>query len=163
LAEDDTGNKNRHEPLVLGVACFIVAAGISVTIFLFMNSDATNATRSQSQPDRVQVLEIEDPDEVLSGAVLYLEPFVINLKGESGVLYLQVSVEFYDFLVPQPQENIVPVLRDYIISKMSDRYERDLMVNGPEKTRELLLEDINARMPEENPITNVFVENFLIR
>ncbi len=153
---------SKKQLILLAGSLFIALSGVSSVVFYFLFS-GDGKKESATAPDRVQVLEIEDPDEILSGAVLSLEPFIINLKGNSGILHLVVSLEFYDFNLPSDIEARTPALRDYIITKASDRYARDLLVNGSEKLKEVLLEEINERVSGDNPITNVYIEHLLIR
>ena len=116
-----------------------------------------------SSEPQIQIVEIDDPDQVLSGAVLRLEPFVVNLKENSGILNLTVAFEFYDFNIPEDMDARMPGLRDLVITTASTFHANDLLYNGAEKVKEALIEEINKRVSERNPITKVYVEHLLIR
>lgn len=150
------------ETVMLGASIIIPILGISFVIFSLLFEEK-NVKETEHSTTRVSVLEIEDPDEILSGATYGLEPFVINLHSGSGVLYVGISLEFYDFEIPADINTRTASIRDFIITRASNFHLKELEKNGPEKLKKALLDDINLRLPNDNPVTNIYIENFLIR
>jgi flagellar basal body-associated protein FliL len=151
--------------LLFGGLVFLICSAVSFSVFLYLTSKNNSSLSIQEVSSLKQegVLEIDDPDQVLRGAVYGFDPFVVNLKNNSGIIYLTVSVEFYDFVVPDDIESRAPALRDYIISRLSDESASTLTSKGPPYIKEILIDGLNEKISEDNPIEKVFVENFLIR
>lgn len=166
--DDKDASSNELTPkraFFFGGLFFIVCAVISFSIFWYLTPDK-NPTPGPEEGLSIRqqgLLEIEDPDQVLRGAVYGLDPFIINLINNSGIIYLTVSVEFYDFVVPEDIMSRTPALRDYIISRVSEQSANTLTTKGPPHIEEILIEGLNEKISEDNPIEKVFVENFLIR
>ena len=163
--EDEVKAKSfvlNKETVMLGASIIIPVLGISFVIFSILFGKK-NIDETEQSAIRENVLEIQDVDGVLSGATYSLEPFIINLHSGSGVLYVGISLEFYDFEIPADINTRTASIRDFIITRASNFHLKELEKNGPEKLKKALLDDINLRLPNDNPVTNVYIENFLIR
>jgi len=131
-------------------------------IFFFLLSTDKSAPLIKEE-NQVNLIEIEDIDSVLSGIVYRLEPFTINLKDNSGVLFVTFSLQFYDFSLPPEIEHIEGKIRDLIIEETSRFSADEILKNGPSILKDPILQGLNLKLTIDQPIEDVYIENIVIR
>ncbi|HMO17195.1 MAG TPA: flagellar basal body-associated FliL family protein [Oligoflexia bacterium] len=152
---------SHRKKILISSLIFLIIIFTLITVY-FWSINKKNDTQLHDE-NKLTVIEVDDPDEVLEGAVMPLEPFVINLKSNTGILYLKVAVQFYDTVPNEETLGRIPAVRDFIIETSSGFSAEELLRKGPESLRLAIQQGINQRLPEEDQAHNVFIEQFLIR
>jgi flagellar protein FliL len=142
-----------------GGALFVVI--IAAVIIIQVAGGQTGETSSAND---VQITYLEDPDGVLSGAVMPLKPFVVNLLSEKTFLLLGMTLEFFDLEPPRYIDQRVPSIRDAIIKVVSAKKPEELLtLKGKEQLRRELIVAINKILDPENPVANIFFTRFTVQ
>lgn len=168
MAEKDNSKPNEKEtspksklkilskPIYLGAFLVLI-------IFLFFLLSSENPAKIVEDSNVVNIIEIEDLDSVLSGVVYRLEPFTINLKDNTGVLFVTFSLQFYDFSLPPEIDLIEGKIRDLIIEETSRFSSDEILKNGPIILKDPLLQGLNLKLTIAQPIEDIYIENIVIR
>ena len=111
-----------------------------------------------------QIVQVKDPDQVLQGAVYNLSPFVLNLKNNTGILRMRVTLSFFEFDLPPNLQTLVPFYRDKIISVCTSFEANELLKpKGKKELKERLLAEINKDRSPDEEIMDIFFDEFNLR
>ncbi len=149
-------NRVRTRAAVTGVAAFVLisAAGLS---YYFLQ-------RGRAAPPGQAVLDVSDPDGVLSGAMVALAPLTVNLGDTRSFLRLGVELEFFDFETPPDFTETLPKLKDAFVSILSAKSPEVLLrTKGKEALRTELLEASNNLLDQENQVVRVYFTEFVVQ
>lgn len=142
----------------------ILGSGVAVLLLLVVLA----ALGGEEEAPKVRTAEtilIEDPDHVLSGAILDLGNFTVNLGADNRFVTARLSAELFDFVPPPGIDKKVGAVRDVVISVLAKKNSEELLsLQGKEKLRLELLNEINERLKdEENPIVDIYYTDFFIQ
>ena len=142
---------------------------IIITIVYYLSISNKIEEKKVTVKGEKKILEVSDPDGVLSGATYSFAPFILNLKNGSGILSLKLSIIFFDFELPEGFNNIVPAFRNRIILESSKFTSNELLRL---KNKDLLKENIikslneilkNRNNADESEIVDIYFEEFNLR
>ena len=150
------------KPKVLAVIALAVFVLILIVVAVILHFSKGKSAAKNSLPEKV--IEIEDPDGVLTGAMVKLQPFVINLRGGKEYLYLTMSLEFFQFAPPENFEAILPKIRDGIIELISQKNSDEVSgVINQEALREELIYTVNRNLEKDNRVVNIYFNSIFVQ
>lgn len=140
-------------------AVFVTASVCLVVLLLFAFWFLSKPTEKITQ-----IVEIEDPDNVLSGAVLRLPRNVLNLRTPNTYVYLKLSLEFYEFELPEDISSSITPINDAIIRIVSDKTSDQLISQeGREDLKKEIKQEINNILGENKRVSNIYYLEFMIK
>jgi flagellar basal body-associated protein FliL len=147
--------------IILIVSAFLI---VTVTTILIYALSSTKKVELKIVEPAEVIVELKDPDDILEGAVLRMDPFVLNLKDNSGILRLKVTLVFYEFELPKSLSSLMPMYRDRIITTASSYNANDLLKpKNRNKFKTKLIEELNSGRSDEERIVDIYLEEFNIR
>lgn len=160
--EPQTGSKRKIIWGSTGAALLLLGAvAYYVVVSRQAAAEAEAAARAAEQPS---VIYVEDPDNVLTGALLHLEPFTLNLGGTESFLKIELIVEYFELHLPEAVQTQRPKLRDAAIRVLSDKSPEELLsVDGKSTLRLELIDAFNKSLDAEEEIVDVYFTHFTIQ
>ncbi len=99
----------------------------------------------------------------LPGAIIPLDPFIVNLQVKGSFLKTTIQLEFGEPAQPHTFENDLPKVRDSIIRLLSAKSAQDILsAEGKEKLREEVKEGVNNALGSED-VVNVYFTEFIVQ
>jgi flagellar FliL protein len=99
----------------------------------------------------------------LSGSIVPLDTFIVNLQVKGSFLKTTIQLEFGEPGQPHTLESDMPKVRDAIIRIMSGKTAQEiLVVEGKEKLREEIKDGVNNAMGSED-VVNVYFTEFIVQ
>jgi len=99
----------------------------------------------------------------LSGSIVPLDTFIVNLQVKGSFLKTTIQLEFGEPGQPHTLEADMPKVRDAIIRIMSGKTAQDILsVEGKEKLREEVKDGVNNAMGSED-VVNVYFTEFIVQ
>ncbi len=144
--------------VIIGVLLLALIGVGGIIVFKFVTAEK-NGEETVAETTE----EKKDPSKL--GAVVALDPFIVNLTGESGKRYLKVTiqVELNDEKVGEELTNKMPQIKDSIITVLSSKVTGDLLtIEGKFKLKEEILTRIN-RILTMGVVKNVYYVEFVIQ
>lgn len=146
------GSRGRWIALVIVIVVVQVAATLG-GMYLFRSSKA-EATKEELPSDAAskeedEAVETEEQAELkegeeIFGAIYPLEMFLVNLK-DGGVIRIEIQLQFTGREVPRRLFSRMPVIRDTVISILSQKSKADVL---EKKGREQLRADVKKLVNE---------------
>jgi len=106
-----------------------------------LDSDA--AAKEEAEAEEVEEEDLKEGEEIL-GAIYPLEMFIVNLKND-GVIRVEMQLQFTTREVPRRLYSRMPLIRDTVISILSQKAKDDILQN---KGREILRADVKKLVNE---------------
>jgi flagellar basal body-associated protein FliL len=125
---DESGSaepSNKKKMIVVGSVSVAVVVLCVVLFIIFAAEDEVVApvTAEKSAP----VMEVSDPDGVLTGAIMQLNPIVVNLRDNSGYIKFQADIEYFDFALPFDESLHRARAHDILIKVLSSKTPDELL------------------------------------
>lgn len=99
----------------------------------------------------------------LSGSIIPLDTFIVNLQVKGSFLKVTIQLEFGEPGQPNTLESDMPKIRDSIIRIMSGKTAQDILsTEGKEKLREEVKDGVNEAMGSED-VVNVYFTEFIVQ
>lgn len=142
--------------IISGIVAFSVF--VSLAVYLLFSKEEVKTEVVVEDKDII----IYDEDQVLTGAVFRLPKLLINLKKNSGVLEVKVTLGLFDLELPEDIKNYEAFYTDKIIS-ISSNYEAEQLLKS--KTKGYLKNKLIESFNQENKpkIVELYFEEFNIR
>lgn len=166
----------RSKLLIIGGVVFLVliSAGIPTTLLLMKNKDseqkaeeldkeaASHDTSAESESRLAEQEEqIEEGEEVL-GAIIPFDTFVVNLDG-GRYARIQAQIEFSGLTIPRRFYSKVPVMRDTVITLLTQRTADQLLnAKGKENLRESIKNKLNEILKHED-VKRIYFTQFVVQ
>ena len=153
-------NKRSPYPIMAGAIVLLSVIGGAVFIYRAKSSvPVADVTVPQEN-----VVMIEDPDNVLTGAVLSLGSFVVNLGSPDTFLKTKISVEFFDFELTPEMQSKMPGFRDAIIEVLGRKKAGELLTDtGKSRVRLELVDALNKIAGDSAKVVNVYFTEFVVQ
>jgi flagellar FliL protein len=99
----------------------------------------------------------------LSGSIVPLDTFIVNLQVKGSFLKTTIQLEFGEPGQPHTLESDMPKVRDAVIRIMSGKTAQEILsVEGKEKLREEVKDGVNNAMGSED-VVNVYFTEFIVQ
>jgi len=159
--EGDAAGSSRKWLLPLGIVLVLAAAAAILIIFIGETKEPQAVSGMELEGG---IQEVEDLDKVLSGAVLRLDDFIVNLNSENVFLKFRVALEFYDFELPPYIERKVPRIRDAILQVVTNKKPRDLLKpHGKDLLRAEILNSLSSILDEDDKVVDLYFMYFVVQ
>lgn len=142
--------------LIVGVGVLIAGGGAGAWFGLLRGHRAADA-------------KTEEPAEAMKlpehGALIALDPFIVNLGDEDKARYLKTTLqlEFYDAKVPDVFPTLVPQIRDLLITLFSSRTFAEVRTSeGKAQLREDAINRINRAL-NKDLVKAVYFTEFVVQ
>jgi flagellar FliL protein len=151
--------------VIIGVVLVLILGGTGA-FFAMGGGSKKNAEGEESEGD-----EEEGADEhgaggghgALGGAIVPLDPFIVNLQVKGSFLKTVIQLEFSEPSPPHGMEGEMPRIRDGVIRVLSSKQAQDILsVDGKERLKEELKAAINGALGSEE-VVNVFFTEFIVQ
>ncbi len=117
---------------------------LCVLIFFLFRSDEKPEVVARTEVS-VPVVDVVDPDEVLTGALMHLDPIVVNLRNNSGYIKFAADIEYFDFALPYDEALHRIRAHDILIKVLSGKTPDDLLsVESKIALRKEMVESLNT-------------------
>lgn len=163
MAEEELEVEGEGKPWYLGRAFLIggssvLLLGVAGVVAFLLSSSAPKKQVSLAPA------EIEDPDGVLTGALLRLEPLTVNIESTTTFLQLSVVFEYFELYLPLESELHVPRLRDAMLRVLRTKKAEELLSDeGKENLRLELIGAANRALGAEDEIVDVYFEQYVLQ
>lgn len=161
-AEEGKKKKGGSKKLLVIIIAAVVLLGGAAGGFFFWKSRAEAATAAAAEGGEKHQSKEKKTEE--GGAVLTLEPFVVNLADNSGSRFLRVSLRLVigdKEAAPELQEDEVKMLRirSSILEFLSQQLADELVTaEGKEKVKKEIAERANKVLGEDEVVDVLFSE-----
>ncbi len=150
-----SGGGKKKLLLIAAVAVVLAGGGAGAWFGFFRGHRAAEA--KTETPESVKLPE--------HGALVALDPFIVNLGDEDRARYLKATLqlEFYDTKVPEVFPSLVPQIRDLLITLFSSRTFAE--VRTPEGKLQLREDAINRinRALNQDLVKAVYFTEFVVQ
>ncbi len=150
-----SGGGKKKLLLIAAVAVVLAGGGAGAWFGFFRGHRAAEA--KVEPPESVKLPE--------HGALVALDPFIVNLGDEDRARYLKATLqlEFYDTKVPEVFPSLVPQIRDLLITLFSSRTFAE--VRTPEGKLQLREDAINRinRALNQDLVKAVYFTEFVVQ
>jgi flagellar protein FliL len=157
----DTKTTSKRSSLSLYVLITVIVQGVLTFCgFYFLGGQPTGEPKEEeldshaadhyddAEEEKEETEELEEGEEIL-GAIYPLDLFLVNLK-DQGVIRIEVQLQFIDRDIPHRLHSRMPLLRDTIISIVSQKNRKDLLeTKGRETLRQDIKKLVNDRLMKE--------------
>lgn len=146
--------------IIVSLLFFALLAGGGVLMY----SQIGGGLKAEKAKAEVQ-LEKEREMAARMGEIMALDPFIVNLAGESGKRYLKVAMqmELSTGILADEVNNKMPQIKDSIITVLSSKTTDELLtIEGKFKLKEQLLTRINSIL-NTGVVKNVYFVEFVIQ
>ncbi len=160
--------------IAVGIVLVVLAIGVPVVLLMGKNDKKEESSKSAEKVhvdistfSREQALQAEAEEELAEGeevlgALVPMDPFVLNLKGGRFVK-LQLQVEFVERDIPKKFLQRVAIIRDGIITLVNNRSSEDVLEReGKEKLRKDIRNVINEVLRKEL-VKRVYFTQFVVQ
>lgn len=178
MAEEEKEEKKEEAPpkkkskLVLIIGIVVVLLIVAGGAFFLLN--AKKAGKDEVSSDAAitadaeipeQKIDAEDPleeGEESLGAILPLDPFVVNLTG-GKYIRIQLQLEFVTREVPKKIFSRLPIMRDNIIASLNQQTaEKVLAESGKEVIKGAIKDIVNSVLRKED-VKKVYITQFIVQ
>ncbi len=163
MADEELEEETSARPWYFGMGALI---GMSVSFLAVVFAVLVLLQDTDPPPEAASVapIEIEDPDGVLTGALLRLEPITANIESTTTFLQLSVVFEYFELFLPADASFHIPRLRDAILSVLRTKTADELLSDeGKETLRLELIAAANSAIDAEDDIVDVYFEQFVLQ
>jgi flagellar FliL protein len=149
------GGKKKRLLLLAGGAVLLAGGGAGAWFGFFRGHRAAEAKVEAPEPVKL-------PEH---GALVALDPFIVNLGDEDRARYLKATLqlEFYDTKVPEVFPSLVPQIRDLLITLFSSRTFAEVRTpDGKLQLREDAINRINRAL-NQDLVKAVYFTEFVVQ
>lgn len=160
-SEEKKGGNKLVLIIIIVVVVLLVLVGGGIGLFFALSGGGDDA---EEDPELAAEEELEElPFGELSGAVLPLEPFIVNLKVKGNFLKASLQLQFIDPELPPTIENDIPKVRDAIIAILSSRSAKEILTEeGKNDLKDEIVERVNDALGLED-IEGVYFTEFIVQ
>ena len=129
-----------------------ISVGTSIYVMKSMMSSPADKTAEKSSDTKVKEDKKKHKEPKVSIYYKFDPPFVVNIEGQSGSRFLQLSLEAmtYDQSVTTEIDQNMPVIRNNILLLLSNlTYEQVATLEGKQKLRVDILKEIQKVMKDK--------------
>ena len=146
-------------------ACLALVVAVGAVCGVFLLRMKKEAPPAAVPKPAEQVVMIEDPDNVLTGAMIPLGSFVINLGRKNSFLKTTLIAECYEFEAGPLLYAKIPKFRDRVIDIASEKKPEELLTpTGKNRFRLDLIEAFNqGEEDESSKVVNVYFTDFVVQ
>ncbi|MCB0324296.1 MAG: flagellar basal body-associated FliL family protein [Bdellovibrionales bacterium] len=162
----DTDSSRTTRTYLLWSLGLLVLAGVGGAGWYFYQARQVALERAEAErlAKENAVVLIEDPDNVLTGGLLRLDPIVVNLGAADQFFHLGLVFEYYDFALPEHVERQIPKVRDAAIQVLSGKTAEELLsVDGKSTLREELIAAANESIKTDHEIVDVYFTRYYLQ
>lgn len=161
----------RSVPFLAAFSSGVILLGMLVFFFLLgsqgnppgVQSNAKNSSSPEAD-ENGNVLVIEDPDGVLTGALVRLDPFVVNLGSEKVFFNFEIFLELYDLEQPSDFDAYLPKIRHVVLLAANKKsVEQLLSYSGKERFRIELILEINKLLGNNAEVVDLYFSDYFIQ
>jgi flagellar FliL protein len=161
---EGAGKKSKKKLIIIIAVVLVVLIGGGVGAFLALGSKPKEGAEGEDGGEGEEETETEEAaDGALPGAVVPLDPFIVNLLIKGSFLKTTIQLEFSEPEAPHSFEASIPKVRDAIIRILSSKEAKEILsAEGKEKLRGEVREGVNKTLESED-VVQVYFTEFIIQ
>jgi len=151
----DRASRKKKRLILIAASTIVGVIILGVVVLMIMLSSGAEKEVVKELP--------EGEEEFIPGAVLKLDPIIVNLKVKGSFIKSTIELEFQEKELPPTMESEIPKIRDAIIMATSDRTAQELLTN---EGKDELADDIIDTLREilkDAVVEEVFFTNYVIQ
>lgn len=134
---------------------FLVGISVGTSIYVMKSMMGSSASKTVEKSDGEKNKKEEKNKHKEPKVAIYYKfdpPFVVNIEGQSGTRFLQLTIEAmtYDQKVPDDIDQYMPVIRNNILLLLSNvTYEKVSTLDGKQKLRADILNEVQKVLKDK--------------
>lgn len=159
--EKKAPKKKKSKALIFLALIVVVLGGLFAGAYHFYGDKILKKDKKED----IKEDKVEKKEEKKVGAILTLDPFLLNLSGSiQRYAKISISLEFKDAKTLEHAKKIVPALRDGIIYVLGSKTAETLLdVTGRETIKSEISEKIKGLFDDQNSIKAVYITDIVIQ
>lgn len=176
MAKDEEAPKEQEQPakkgskkmLIIIIVVVVLVVGGGLGAFLALGGKSKGGTAAEEEKAGAESEGGEEKTEAagegeVPGAVLALEPFIVNLQVKGSFLKATIQLQLATQGAPKAVEADIPMIRDSIIGILSSKSATEILAKeGKDKLRKEIKQAVNHTLGSEE-VDKVFFTEFIIQ
>lgn len=170
MADEELENTNEEaeapkskKKLLIIIVLVLVLAGGGAGFFLLGGEPEVELSPEEIKAQRMEERAIM-VEEGVRGERLRLQPLTANLSGRDSFLRVQVQIELWDTSSSPSHEDMKVEMRDELLTLLSEKTPDELLKPGARALlKSEMINSLNKRFPREEPVRDIFFQEFVVQ